>query len=196
MNKNQQQQGEAYEAGLTAQEREQLHGWLSEPGLSLEAARKLAPPRRGGKRDGKPPSKLELAGIGWRARIARVLAMVRAGSVLSRPEVEAALGEYKMAKDIQEEFLEEVMMAIAQEVIQMTVRGEDAPARTAAARLLLEQAELKLKRAKFEQESAKAEAEEKARKKREKENARPGGTPDGSVPKEVFDRFAEELKLL
>jgi hypothetical protein len=137
-----------------------------------------------------------LSKIARRVRTARVLASIRKNMKMSRADVEEVLGTYYRTGDIQEEFFEEVMMAIAQEVIQKTVKGKDPQARTAAARLLLSQEELKLKRERFERETRKGKAEERARKKKEKAEAETKPTGDGSVPKEVFDRFAEELKLI
>jgi hypothetical protein len=175
---------DSYEWNLSPEERGQLHGWLSDVALSLRDVQMRAPVQRQGRRSGRKPSISVLSNIGRRIRTEMVLARIRGGLMLTRGEVGSILGE-EVDGDIREELLEEVMLMIAQEVIQKTLTGGDAAARTAATRLLLTRSEQDLKREKFALEREKAESLEKVREGQ--------GT---AVSRGALSEATEDLKLL
>jgi hypothetical protein len=142
---------DAYLQRLDSSELESLRLCLSLP-VPFVVMREQAPKWRGGPHDGNPPGLSALSDLWHAIKQVEVLRNIERDNLL----LEAARAKAKslgIATD--ESMLDNLLLIVAQEVLNKSLSGEDPKSRTAAARLLLKRADQKRHDRDFEQEREK-----------------------------------------
>jgi phage FluMu gp28-like protein len=125
----------SYWAGLSLEEQELAYSVLRQSGTTMEEARKLIPPMRGADGKPRPPCVTTVSKLCQELRMEQML-----GAVAEDEEMIDRVRR-QFSSRVREEWLDEIMDMIGQEVRQKTLRRLDPDGRTAAARLLLKRAD-------------------------------------------------------